>query len=242
MNKIGVIGAGQMGRGIAQVTAQAGYDVVMSDVGQDEADAGKARIGGDLDRLIARDKLSELDRDAALARILATGDTAEFADCDFIIEAATESEAVKRTIFSSLRPKPEAILATNTSSISITGLAAHTDRPDQFLGLHFFNPVPVMKLIEIIPGLATAPDTIAAVRRFCEAIGKQPIEAEDRPAFIVNRILCPMMNEAVFALGEGAGTVEDIDQGAGARRQPPDGAADAGLISSASIRFTPSCR
>ncbi len=213
MHKIGVVGSGQMGRGIAQVSAEAGYDVVMSDVEEDRAIAGKTGIEQSLMKLVARGKIDEDAAKATLTRILPTADLAEFADCDFIIEAATEAEAVKRKIFASLRPKPDAILATNTSSISITGLATHTDRPDQFLGLHFFNPVPLMKLIEIIPGLATSPETVATVRAYCETIGKQPIEAEDRPAFIVNRILCPMMNEAIFALGERAGTVEDIDKG-----------------------------
>ncbi|MBV7255797.1 3-hydroxybutyryl-CoA dehydrogenase [Pacificimonas sp. WHA3] len=213
MKKIGIVGSGQMGRGIAQVAAQAGYQAIMSDLELDLATAGKARIETGVMKLVARGKMEEAAAKATLERIQPTADLADFDDCDFIIEAATEAEAIKRKIFSMLRPKPEAILATNTSSISITGLAAHTDRPEQFLGLHFFNPVPVMKLIEIIPGLATSRETIAAVRAFCENIGKLPIEAEDRPAFIVNRILCPMINEAIFVLSEGAGTVEDIDKG-----------------------------
>ncbi|MGB3723115.1 MAG: 3-hydroxyacyl-CoA dehydrogenase NAD-binding domain-containing protein [Pacificimonas sp.] len=213
MKKIGVIGSGQMGRGIAQVSASAGYTVVMSDIEEARAVAGKSGIRQSLEKLVGRGKIEADAAAATLKRVTPTADLAQFADCDFIIEAATEAETVKRKIFGSLRPKPGALLATNTSSISITGLATHTDRPDKFLGLHFFNPVPLMKLIEIIPGLATSPETVAQVRTYCEAIGKQPIEAEDRPAFIVNRILCPMMNEAIFALGEGAGTIEDIDKG-----------------------------
>jgi 3-hydroxybutyryl-CoA dehydrogenase len=213
MNKIGVIGSGQMGRGIAQVAAQAGYQTIMSDLDQALAEKGKSGIEKGLMKLVERGKLDEADANAALDRIEPTADMGAFSDCDLIIEAATEAEAVKRKIFSTLQPKDGAILATNTSSISITGLATHTDRPERFLGLHFFNPVPVMKLIEVIPGLATSDETVEAVRTFCEKIGKQPIKAEDSPAFIVNRVLCPMINEAIFALGEGVGSVEDIDRG-----------------------------
>ncbi|MEO0499795.1 MAG: 3-hydroxyacyl-CoA dehydrogenase NAD-binding domain-containing protein [Pseudomonadota bacterium] len=213
MKTIGVIGSGQMGRGIAQVAAQAGYHTLMSDIELARAEAGKAGIEQGMMKLVARGKLGEDDVAPTLARLTPTADLADFSGCDLIIEAATEAELVKREIFAQLTPKDGAVLATNTSSISITGLAAQTERPDRFLGLHFFNPVPAMKLVEIIPGLATSDETLSRVRQFCEAIGKLPIEAEDRPAFIVNRILCPMMNEAIFALGEGAGSVKDIDQG-----------------------------
>ncbi len=213
MQKIGVIGAGLMGNGIAHVAALAGYDVILSDIEMARAEAAKATIAKNLGRGVSKGTLTQADADAALARIALTTDNGDFADADLVIEAATENEAVKRQIFAGLSLKPEALLATNTSSISITGLAATTDRPDRFCGLHFFNPVPVMTLVEIIPGLATSPETTAAMQGFAARIGKTAILAADSPAFIVNRILCPMLNEAICALGDGVGSVVDIDTG-----------------------------
>ncbi len=213
MQTIGVIGAGLMGNGIAHVSALAGYDVILSDVEMARAQAARATIGRNLGRGVSKGVVTQDAADAALARISLTTDSADFADADLVIEAATESEAVKCRIFAGLTLKPSALLATNTSSISITRLAAATDRPDRFTGLHFFNPVPLMTLVEIIPGLATSADTRAAMHEFAARIGKTAIEAADSPAFIVNRILCPMLNEAIFALGEGVGSVTDIDMG-----------------------------
>ena len=213
MQTIGVIGAGLMGNGIAHVAALAGYDVILADIEMTRAEAARATIGKNLARGVAKGVVTRADADAALARVALTTDTADFAAADLVIEAATENEAVKRTIFGKLRLKPEALLATNTSSISITRLAAATDRPDRFTGLHFFNPVPLMTLVEIIPGLATSDTTRAAMHGFATRIGKTAIEAADSPAFIVNRILIPMLNEAIFALGEGVGSVVAIDAG-----------------------------
>ncbi len=213
MQKIGVIGAGLMGNGIAHVAALAGYDVILSDIEMARAEAAKATIAKNLGRGVSKGTLTQADADAALARIALTTDNGDFADADLVIEAATENEAVKRQIFAGLSLKPEALLATNTSSISITGLAAATDRADRFCGLHFFNPVPVMTLVEIIPGLATSPETTVAMQGFAARIGKTAILAADSPAFIVNRILCPMLNEAICALGDGVGSVVDIDTG-----------------------------
>ncbi len=211
--RIGVIGAGIMGAGIAQVAAAAGHDVTLTDIALDRAEAGKAGIGKALDRLVARGSLEASAAAALVGRITPAGDTAPLSEVDVVIEAATESEELKRRIFGGLRLAPHALLATNTSSISITLLAAATDRPDRFIGLHFFNPVPVMKLVEIIPGLATSADTQARARVLVEGFGKTAIVSADSPSFIVNRVLCPMLNEAIFALGEGVGTVEDIDKG-----------------------------
>lgn len=211
--QVGIIGAGIMGAGIAQVAAAAGHAVTLADIALDRAEQGKAGIGRALARLVAKGSLAPDAADALLARITPVGDAEALAEADLVIEAATENAELKRRIFGDLRLAPHAILATNTSSISITWLAAATDRPDRFLGLHFFNPVPVMKLVEIIPGLATSAETSAAARAFVEGLGKTAIVAADSPAFIVNRVLCPMMNEAIFALGEGVGSVEDIDAG-----------------------------
>lgn len=213
MQTIGVIGAGLMGNGIAHVSALAGYAVILSDVEMARAEAAQATIARNLGRGVSKGVVSQADADAALARIRLTTDNAAFADADLVIEAATENEAVKCRIFAGLALKPSALLATNTSSISITRLAAATDRPDRFTGLHFFNPVPLMTLVEIIPGLQTSDSTRAAMAAFAAKIGKTAIEAADSPAFIVNRILCPMLNEAIFALGEGVGSVTDIDMG-----------------------------
>jgi len=215
MKRIGVIGAGLMGSGIAHVAAQSGYDVVMSEIAMDRAEKGRASIAKNMDRQVSKGTLTAGDRDAALARIALTVDTANFGDCDLVIEAATESEALKAKIFADLCPKlrPDALLATNTSSISITRLAAATDRPDRFAGVHFFNPVPMMALVEIIRGLATSDATAGALHGFATKLGKTAVEAADAPAFIVNRVLCPMLNEAIFALGDGVGSVVDIDAG-----------------------------
>lgn len=213
MQTIGVIGAGLMGNGIAHVAAQAGYDVILSDVAVERAEKGRAAIEKNMARQVAKGTLAEADMQAALARLSLTTDTARFAEADLVIEAATENEGLKAKIFDGLKLRPETLLATNTSSISITRLAAATDRPDRFLGLHFFNPVPLMALVEIIRGLATADATVEAVRGFAARIGKTVVEAQDSPSFIVNRVLCPMLNEAIFALGEGVGSVADIDAG-----------------------------
>lgn len=213
MDIVGVIGAGQMGAGIAQVSAQAGYQVLLADVDVARAEAGKAGIGRQLDRLVAKDKLSAAERDAVLARITPVGDHAAFAPAGLVIEAATENEAIKRRIFESVGAvlAPEAILASNTSSIPITRLAQAAPDPARFIGVHFFNPVPVMGLIEVISGLATAPATVAAVEAFAARLAKRVVHAQDAPGFIVNRVLMPMLNEACFALGEGVASIADID-------------------------------
>ena len=215
MQTIGIIGAGLMGNGIAHVAAQSGYDVVLSDVTMDRAAAGFANIEKNMARQVSKEVLTAADRDAALARIVLTTDTDRFAAADLVIEAATENEALKLKIFADLCPrlKASAVLATNTSSISITRLAAATDRSDRFAGVHFFNPVPMMALVEIIPGLATAPATLAVLHAFAAKLGKTAVEAADAPAFIVNRLLCPMLNEAILALGDGVGSILDIDAG-----------------------------
>jgi 3-hydroxybutyryl-CoA dehydrogenase len=210
---VGIVGAGQMGNGIAHVASLAGLSVTMLDVKEDALKKAIATITKHMDRRIAKGNLTEDDRDAALARIITTTDYAAFADADIVIEAATEREDVKRAIYRSIVPnlKPDAILATNTSSISITRLGATTDRPERFIGMHFMNPVPVMKLIEIIRGIATDDATFEAVRNLAERLGKTTAVSEDFPAFIVNRILVPMINEAVYALHEGVGSVTSID-------------------------------
>ena len=215
MQTIGVIGAGLMGNGIAHVAAASGYKVILSDISAERTEAAKATIAKNLARGLAKGTIDEATITATLARITLTTDTAAFAEADLVIEAATENEALKLKIFAELTPKlrAETLLATNTSSISITRLAAGTDRPDRFTGLHFFNPVPVMQLVEIIPGIATSATTRAAMQAFAAALGKTAIESADSPSFIVNRILCPMLNEAIFALGEGVGSVIDIDTG-----------------------------
>jgi len=213
VRRIGVIGAGQMGSGIVQVCAANGFDVVLADIGQDILDRSLGGIESRLDRQVERGSLTKAQRDAALGKISTATDYAALAGCDLVIEAATENEAVKREIFQKLTPslRPDALLATNTSSISITRLAAATDRPNQFMGLHFMNPVPAMELVELIRGIATDDATFEAIRDFAIKLGKSPVNAEDFPAFIVNRILLPMLNEAVYTLYEGVGSVEDID-------------------------------
>ncbi|MCM8739115.1 3-hydroxybutyryl-CoA dehydrogenase [Azospirillum sp. A1-3] len=212
---IGVIGAGQMGNGIAQVCAVAGLTVVMTDISEAAVQRGLSTVAGSLDRLVKKEKMTAADREAALARITATTDKSKLAACDLVIEAATENEDLKVKILKELCAtlKPEALVATNTSSISITKLATATDRPDRFIGLHFFNPVPLMALLEIIRGIQTSDDTHAKAMAFAKRVGKSPITAKNSPGFAVNRILCPMINEAIFALQEGIATAEDIDAG-----------------------------
>ena len=213
MNTVGVIGAGQMGAGIAQVSAQAGYRVLLSDVDIARAEAGKAGIAKALDRLVTKEKIGPEARDAALALIEPVGGTDAFAPCELVIEAATEREEIKRAIFGNVGKVlgGDAILASNTSSIPITRLAQASPDPARFMGVHFFNPVPVMGLIELIRGLATSDATVAAVEKFGQSLGKKIVHANDAPGFIVNRVLMPMINEACFALGEGVATMADID-------------------------------
>ncbi|MCG7347897.1 3-hydroxybutyryl-CoA dehydrogenase [Sphingomonas sp. ACRSK] len=213
MQAVGVIGAGQMGAGIAQVAAQAGYRVLLSDVSVERAEAGKAGIAKQLARAVEKEKITAEDRDAALGRIEAVGDVAAMAPCDLVIEAATEREAIKRAIFAEVGKVlgPDAILASNTSSIPITRLAQASPDPARFMGVHFFNPVPVMGLIELIRGLATSDETVSRVEAFGRSLGKRIVHANDAPGFIVNRVLMPMLNEACFALGEGVATIPDID-------------------------------
>ncbi|MGV8840767.1 MAG: 3-hydroxybutyryl-CoA dehydrogenase [Bauldia sp.] len=211
--RVGVVGAGQMGSGIAHVCALAGFDVVLNDVSDARIAAGLAVIDGNLGRQTASGRISDADRQSALSRISGSNDFAVFRDVDFVVETVTESEPVKRDIYARLCPmlKPAAILATNSSSLSITRLAAATDRPDRFIGLHFMNPVPVMELVEVIRGIATGDETFETAKRFVTDLGKKFTVAEDFPAFIVNRILMPMLNEAIYTLYEGVGTVEAID-------------------------------
>jgi 3-hydroxybutyryl-CoA dehydrogenase len=213
LSRIGIVGAGQMGRGIAHVCALAGLDVVLADVNPDVLARSLETIDANLGRQVARGRIGEDEKAAALAHIGTITDFAGFGDCDMVIEAATEKEDVKREVFKALVPKlkPEALIATNTSSISITRLASATDRPGKFIGMHFMNPVPAMTLVELIRGIATDEDTFAATRELSIKLGKTPVAAEDFPAFIVNRILLPMINEAVYTLYEGVGTVDAID-------------------------------
>jgi 3-hydroxybutyryl-CoA dehydrogenase len=215
IRKVGVIGAGQMGSGIAQVAAQAGLDVVLVDAKLELAQKGRERIGGSLEKLVSKGKLSGADRDATVGRIEAADSYARFADCDVVIEAATENQDLKKKIFAEMdrAAPPHAILASNTSSISITLLGAQTKRPDRVIGMHFMNPVPVMKLVEVIRGLATGEETYQATLKLGEKFGKRMVTAKDIPGFIVNRLLIPFLNEACFALQESLGTVDDIDAG-----------------------------
>jgi 3-hydroxybutyryl-CoA dehydrogenase len=210
---VGIIGAGQMGSGIAQVSAQAGLSVRLHDVSADRIAAGLATINGNFARLVTKGSMTEAERQSALARISAAADYSDFSECDLVIEAATENEEIKRKIFTSVSKalSPKTMLATNTSSISITRLAAATDRPDRFIGIHFMNPVPKMQLVELIRGIATEDPTFEAARVYIEKLGKTITVAEDFPAFIVNRILLPMINEAIYTLYEGVGSVEAID-------------------------------
>jgi 3-hydroxybutyryl-CoA dehydrogenase len=211
--KVGIVGAGQMGSGIAQVCALAGIPAVLNDIAPDRIKEALATINGNMAREVSRQRLKDEDRQAALKRISTADSYDGLADCDIVIEAATEKEDVKRKIFSELCPslKPEAIVATNTSSISITRLAAATDRPEKFIGIHFMNPVPRMELVELIRGIATNDATFEASKAFVAKLGKTIAVSEDFPAFIVNRILLPMINEAIYTLYEGVGNVIAID-------------------------------
>ncbi|MFA9200956.1 MAG: 3-hydroxyacyl-CoA dehydrogenase family protein [Cypionkella sp.] len=215
MQTIGVIGAGQMGSGIAQTLAQRGYRVLLSDVDLAAAERGRGGIDSALGRLVGRGKLDPAEADATLARVVPVADLAPMADAGFVIEAATENEAIKRAIFESAGKVlgAEAIMASNTSSIPITRMAGWTPDPARFIGLHFFNPVPVMGLIEVIPGLATARATIERTRALATSLGKEVVEVQDEPGFVVNRILIPMLNEAIFVLGQGTASIADIDKG-----------------------------
>ena len=213
ITSVGVIGAGQMGNGIAHVCALAGYDVKLCDIEEERLEAALKTIGGNLARQVSRGKISEADKTAALGRI-STGTKLEiFKDCDVVIESVIEDEEIKKDILRNLCPvlKPEAIICSNTSSISITRLASITDRPGRFMGMHFMNPVPLMQLVELIRGIATEEETFRAIKALTTKLGKTSAMAEDFPAFIVNRILLPMINEAVYTLYEGVGSVEAID-------------------------------
>jgi 3-hydroxybutyryl-CoA dehydrogenase len=213
INKIGIIGAGQMGSGIAHVIALSGYEVALHDIAKERVEAALATIDKNLARQVASGKISEEEKQQALARIVFAESLSDLGDADLVIEAATEDETVKRKIFVALCPflKPDAIVSTNTSSISITRLAAATDRPERFIGLHFMNPAPVMELVEMIRGIATEDATFGRTKDFVETLGKTVAVSEDFPAFMVNRILLPMINEAVYTLYEGVGSVDAID-------------------------------
>jgi 3-hydroxybutyryl-CoA dehydrogenase len=213
IKSVGVIGAGQMGNGIAHVCALAGYSVLLNDVSSDRIKAGMATINGNMTRQVSKKVISDDDRKAALARIAPAEKFDALAACDIVIESAAEKEDVKRKIFADLCAslKPDAIIATNTSSISITRLAASTDRPEHFIGIHFMNPVPLMELVEVIRGIATDDPTFEASKAFVHKLGKIIAVSEDFPAFIVNRVLLPMINEAIYTLYEGVGNVEAID-------------------------------
>jgi 3-hydroxybutyryl-CoA dehydrogenase len=214
IQKVGVVGAGTMGNGIAHVFAHSGFAVILCDVEHRFLDRGIATIAKNLDREAAKNKISADDKDATLARIAGVVDRGALADCDFIVEAATEKFAVKAEIFRDLDrvTRPEVILASNTSSISITKLAAVTKRPDKVIGMHFFNPVPVMKLVEVIRGLATSQESFGAVRELALKLEKTPVEVNDAPGFVSNRVLMPLLNEAMFAVMEGVATAEAVDE------------------------------
>jgi 3-hydroxybutyryl-CoA dehydrogenase len=215
ITKVGVIGAGTMGNGIAQACAVSGVDVVMVDIADAAVAKGLATIAGSLDRLVKKEKLTAAAKDAALARVAGSTDYAGLGAVDLVIEAATENEELKYKILKQADglAKPDAIIASNTSSISITKLAAVMSRPAAFVGIHFFNPVPMMALVELIRGLQTADATVAAAEAFVKRLGKVPIVVRNSPGFVVNRILCPMMNEAIFVFAEGLASAEDIDNG-----------------------------
>jgi 3-hydroxybutyryl-CoA dehydrogenase len=212
--KIAVVGAGTMGNGISQAFAQAGVEVALTDVAQAQLDRAMKTVAGSFDRLVKKEKMSEADKAAALARIRTSTDIAAIRDCDLVIEAATENLDLKMKIFRQMDElaAPGAIIASNTSSISITRLAAATRRPEKVIGMHFFNPVPVMALVELIRGLQTSQETFDAVEAAAKKIGKAPVQVRNSPGFVVNRMLCPMINEAIFALAEGLATAEQIDQ------------------------------
>jgi 3-hydroxybutyryl-CoA dehydrogenase len=213
IRKIGVVGAGQMGNGIAHVCALSGFHVLLNDLAPDRITEGLATINGNLARQVSRQRISDEERQAAIKRISPAKTLDDLGECDLVIEAATEQEDTKRKIFAALCPslKPEAIVGTNTSSISITRLAASTDRPERFIGIHFMNPVPLMELVEVIRGITTDDATFELTKQFISKLGKKIAVSEDFPAFIVNRILLPMINEAIYTLYEGVGNVEAID-------------------------------
>ncbi len=213
ISSVGVIGAGQMGNGIAHVLALAGYDVVLNDVSQDQLDGAMARITKNMDRQVSKGSITKDAMDTALGRITSTMAPEEAGQVDLVIEAATENETVKRKIFDTLQPylKPETLLTSNTSSLSITRLAGYSDRPEKFMGFHFMNPVPLMQLVELIRGIQTSDETFKACRTIVDRLGKTASVSEDFPAFIVNRILIPMINEACYTLYEGVGGIESID-------------------------------
>lgn len=213
MKTIGVIGTGTMGSGIIQALAQSGHNVVVRDIDQAFIDRGLASIAKNLDKMVAKEKITEADKAEIMGRINASTDLAIVKDADMVIEAATENMEAKKALFKELDEvcKAETILATNTSALSITEIAAVTARPDKVIGMHFFNPVPVMKLVEVIRGLATSDETRAAIQELSEAMGKTPVDVEEAPGFIVNRILIPMINEAIGILADGVASVEDID-------------------------------
>lgn len=215
LKTIGIIGAGTMGSGIAQACAQSGLNVVMQDINEQAVERGIGVINKSLGRLVSKDKMTDAQLQEIVARVSTTTQPKDLGSTDLIIEAATENEELKLKILASICnvARPEAIIATNTSSISITRLATATDRPEKFVGLHFFNPVPVMKLVEVIKGLRTSDDTVSSVTAFAETLGKTPIGVKNSAGFVVNRILCPMINEAVFALQEGLASAEEIDAG-----------------------------
>jgi len=213
IQSIGVVGAGTMGNGIAQAFAVAGYPVVMTDISQAAVERGLKNVDGSLERLVKKEKMTADAKAAAMGRIQTSTDLGALSASDLIVEAATENLGLKLEVFGKLDAlaRPEAIIASNTSSISITKLATATKRPSQVIGMHFFNPVPVMQLVEIIRGLQTSDDTYAAVETITKAVGKSPVKVRNSPGFVVNRLLCPMINEAVFALGEGLATAQEID-------------------------------
>ncbi len=213
IKQIGVIGAGQMGNGIAHVCALAGYDVLLCDLSEERLEAARSSIDKNMARQVSRELIKESEKDAALKRITMVTSLSDCKDCDTVIESVTEDEAVKKKIYQELCPllKPEAVICSNTSSISITRLASSTDRPGRFMGMHFMNPVPLMNLVELIRGIATEEETFRRIRALSVTLGKTPALAEDFPAFIVNRILLPMINEAVYTLYEGVGSVTAID-------------------------------
>ena len=214
IQRVGVIGAGTMGNGIAHVFARAGFDVILCDVEQRFLDRALETIAKNLDREVAKAKLTASDKEASLRRITPATDRAKLAECDFIVEAATEKFEIKTQIFQDLDriARPEVLLASNTSSISITKLAAQTKRPDKVIGMHFFNPVPVMKLVEVIRGLATSQETFATVRDLSVKLEKTPVEVNDAPGFVSNRVLMPLLNEAMYAVMEGVATPEAVDE------------------------------
>ncbi|NOX74791.1 MAG: 3-hydroxybutyryl-CoA dehydrogenase [Alphaproteobacteria bacterium] len=213
ISNVGIVGAGQMGNGIAHVFSLAGFDVLLNDISAEALENGMVSIKANMSRQVARGKITDAEMAAALARIRTTETLSELGPSDLIIEAATERETIKQAIFEDLLPHltPDTILTSNTSSISITRLASRTDRPEKFMGFHFMNPVPLMELVELIRGIATDEATFAAMKEVVERLGKTPASAEDFPAFIVNRILMPMINEAIYTLYEGVGSVKSID-------------------------------